>query len=144
MHYDSPLSNDTNESSETCILCLDGVDDNTVWFPCKYSTCTCKYALHLKCIKENNIIECIICKSKITYPISVQLLDKSIFEKTVSHSIRDLTIHINTQNVELRDIEDLTIETTPRNCKCIKKIGIYFLGTIMFVGFGLSVWYLSN
>jgi hypothetical protein len=81
MDKDSHMTTSVDGSGDMCILCLDGVDENTIWFPSIYSSCGCKYALHLYCIKDNRIDECVICKSEITYPIPIELIELGTFDK---------------------------------------------------------------
>ena len=88
-------SMESNESLETCIICLDDVDANTIYFPCKYSSCSCKYTIHLICIKENSITECVICKSPIIYPDHNNLIQIDMFGKNNTDVGIDVDVDVN-------------------------------------------------
>ena len=140
VHTESIDSNESLESLETCIICLDDVDDNTIYFPCKYSTCSCKYTIHLMCIKENNIHECVICKSAIIYPVQNDLIQIDTFE----NNIVDVDVGLDV-NVDI-DLDTNTYrhEARQEECKCINKnIYICAFSLLFAVLFTILVWYMS-
>lgn len=143
----SPLSNDTDNSGESCIICLDSVDDKTIWFPSIYSSCTCKYPIHLECIKENNIDKCIICFSNIDYPGPIQQLNINIFENI------NTTLDIVENNNTTSDIYDLRINTNivteesiqeASKCVFIKRLCGIMIGICLSVAFSMFIWYIID
>ena len=143
----SPLSCDSNQSSETCIICLDGVNEDTIWFPTLYSSCTCKYALHIECIKEYGIKSCVICKADIKYPININDITIDIFKIKLNSSIKELVVTTEIINVDeqaLRQINQHTHEHTQRhnNRPVLKQVGCYIMGLIVTCGFIVFLWYI--
>ena len=161
----TPLSNDTEGSGDTCILCLDEVDENTIWFPSFYSSCRCKYALHLSCIKDNAIDKCIICKSEIIYPIPIELLKIDTFnidgenedietriDKYIKHiiHIENVSAHIEDLDDNYENIENELVDVSDRdrnsNCSCIlnqlfRRICCITSGVLLICGFGSFILY---
>mgnify|MGYP001272218954 CR=1 FL=1 len=161
----TPLSNDTEGSGDTCILCLDEVDENTVWFPSFYSSCRCKYALHLSCIKDNAIDKCIICKSEIIYPIPIKLLKIDTFnidgenedietriDKYIKHiiHIENVSAHIEDLDDNYGNIENELVDVTDRDrnnhCLCMlnplfRRICCITSGVLLICGVGSFIWY---
>jgi hypothetical protein len=138
----SPLSNDTDSSGESCILCLDSVDDKTIWFPTLYSSCECKYALHLACIKENKLDKCVVCNSSVSYPIPIQLIEKETFENISLQELRvDTTI--NTNRVVRHDNMNAQEEWDSRQVIVRRMCGV-FLGFLLATGMVLLIWYVST
>lgn len=127
---------DSNESLETCIICLDDVDANTIYFPSKYSSCSCKYTIHLICIKENNINECVICKSPIVYPVQANLIQIDMFGKNNA----DVDVDINTRNSDV----DIYRHETIGYCDCVnKKVYICIFSAILSIVFSILIWVMS-
>ena len=136
----SPLSNNTDSSDESCIICLDSVDDKTVWFPSIYSSCSCKYPIHLECIKENMIDYCIICNSNIIYPVSIQQIDINIFENKneIDNSNTDIyDLRINTNTVTEESIQEET-----NCCSFSKKLCAIIMGICLSSAFSIFIWYI--
>ena len=126
-------SMDSNESLETCIICLDDVDANTIYFPCKYSSCSCKYTIHLMCIKENNINDCVICKSQIVFPIQNDLIQIDTFKNNNVDVDVDVDVDVNTYRHE-----------TQEGCNCVNKhIYICVFGLLFAILFTILIWYMS-
>lgn len=147
MMSNSPLSCDSNQSSETCIICLDGVNEDTIWFPILYSSCTCKYALHIECIKQHNIKSCVICKADIRYPVSMNDITIDILKNKSNSSLKDLVVTteiVNVDEQELRQINQHTNENTRRNENILvfKKVGCYIMGLLVTCGFVVFLWYI--
>ena len=94
MENNSPISIQSDDSKDQCIICLSNISDSSITFPCMFSSCKCKYIMNLTCIKENNIEECPICKSEIKYSKSIDLLNISDFKPV---KIKDLKIDIPQQ-----------------------------------------------
>lgn len=143
----SPLSCDSNQSSETCIICLDGVNEDTIWFPTLYSSCTCKYALHIECIKQNNIMSCVICKADIKYPVSINEIIIDIFKKKPNSPIKELVVTteiVNVDEQDLRQINQQTHRNTRRNenIRVFKKVGSYIMVLLITCGFVVFLWYI--
>lgn len=144
----SPLSNDTDSSGESCILCLDSVDYKTIWFPTLYSSCKCKYALHLECIKENNIGKCVVCNSYISYPIPIQLIEKDTFENVpavnIDTPLQELRVEtaINTNRAVRHDNMNAQEEWDNRQVIVRRMCGV-FLGFLLATGMVLLIWYIS-
>jgi hypothetical protein len=130
---------DSNESLETCIICLDDVDDNTIYFPCKYSSCSCRYIIHLKCIKENNINECVICKSQINYPVQNDLIQIDMFKKNT----RELTIENSTDAINLYRHETYDACCSRRYCCITNKFAICIFCMLIAGVFSIFIWYMS-
>ena len=128
---------DSNESLETCIICLDDVDANTIYFPCKYSSCYCKYTIHLICIKENNINECVICKSQIIYPVQNDLIQIDMFESNNTDADPD----INTRNL---DVNIYRHETQDACGFTNKKVYICIFCAIFSIVFSILIWFMST
>jgi hypothetical protein len=126
-------STDSNESLETCIICLDEVNENTIYFPCKYSSCSCKYTIHLMCIKENNINKCVICKSAIIYPVQNDFIQIDTF-KDVDVDV-DVDAGANTYRHETQQGK--------RNC-CNKKIYICIFSTILSIMLAMFSWFIAS
>lgn len=130
---------DSNESLETCIICLDDVDANTIYFPSKYSSCSCKYTIHLICIKDNNINECVICKSPIVYPVQNDLIQINMFE--LNNTDADADDDLNTRNLDVNIYRHRTQET----CDCVnKKVYICIFSAIFAIMFSILIWFVST
>ena len=139
----SPLSNKTDSSDESCIICLDSVDDKTIWFPSVYSSCSCKYPIHLDCIKENMIDKCIICNSNIIYPVSIQQIDINLFENEIVNSntnIYDLRINTNIDTEE--SIQEESIQEESKCSIVLKKICAVTIGICLSSAFSMFIWYI--
>lgn len=137
----SPLSCDSNQSSETCIICLDGVNEDTIWFPTLYSSCTCKYALHIECIKQNNIKSCVICKADIKYPVNMNEITIDIFKNKPNSSIKELVVTTEIVNVDEQDLRQIN-QQTHGNIRVFKKVGSYLMGLLIICGFVVFLWYI--
>jgi hypothetical protein len=124
---------DSNESLEICIICLDDVNANTIYFPCKYSSCSCKYTIHFICIKDNNINKCVICKSQIEYPVQNDLIQIDMFKE----NNRELTIENSTDAINLYRHE--TYDT----CCSNNKIVVIVFGILVAGVFCIVIWYMS-
>ena len=142
---------DSNESLETCIICLDDVDANTIYFPCKYSSCSCKYTIHLMCIKENNINECVICKSVIVYPVQNDLIQINMFKKNKTDANADVDVDINLDldddiNTNNLDVNIYRHDTRGDcDCDCVnKKIYICIFSAIFSIMFSILIWFMST
>ena len=155
MKNDSPLSIQSNESTDQCIICLSEVNKYSINFPCIFSSCTCKYTMNLNCIKQYSINYCPICKAEIKYSKSIDSLKICDFQTNTDNDlptnisnqdkIRDLKIVIpatNTINVintnRYRHVEN--DNNTCRNCNKICLICIPFF----VIGFFISAYYLSS
>ena len=90
-------------SQENCIICLCEVNNKTICFPVTYSTCKCKYSIHLTCLKEYQINKCLICKNIINYP-------KEMSRLRMKHFKNKQCEHINQSDQNSRNII-ITIET---------------------------------
>ena len=140
MEDTSPLSNDTDSSGDACILCLDIVDDETIWFPTLYSSCKCKYALHLACIKENKVDKCVVCNSAVSYTIPIELIEKDTFSNISLQDLRvDTTININ---------RDIRYDNMSEQQECERRVIVrrmcgVFLGVLLAAGIVLLIWYVS-
>ena len=130
---------DSNESLETCIICLDDVDTNTIYFPSKYSSCSCKYTIHLICIKENNINACVICKSPIVYPVQNDLIQINMFE--LNNTDADVDDDINTRNL---DVNNYRHETQNVCDFTNKKVYICILFVTFSIVFSILIWFMST
>jgi len=137
---------DSNESLETCIICLDDVDANTIYFPCRYSSCSCKYTIHLICIKENNINECVICKSSIIYPVQNDLIQIDMFGKNNTDVGIDVDVDVdvdvdtNTRNLDV----NIYRHTTQEYCNCTnRKAYICIFSILLSIVFSIFIWYIS-
>ena len=140
---------DSNESLETCIICLDDVDANTIYFPCKYSSCSCKYTIHLMCIKENNINECVICKSVIVYPVQNDLIQINMFKKNKTDANADVDVDINLDLDDDINTNNLDVNIyrhdTREGCDCVnKKIYICIFSAIFLIMFSILIWFMST
>lgn len=91
MENNSPISIQSDDSKDQCIICLSNISDSSITFPCIFSSCKCKYIMNLTCIKEYNIEECPICKSEIKYSKSIDSLNITDFKPV---TIKDLKIDI--------------------------------------------------
>ena len=138
---------DSNESLETCIICLDDVDANTIYFPSKYSSCSCKYTIHLICIKENNINECVICKSPIVYPVQANLIQIDMFGKNNADVGIDVDVDVdvdvdtNTRNLYVNNYRHETQDA----CEFTnKKVYICIFCAIFSIIFSILIWFMST
>tara|TARA_B100000902_G_C26771981_1_gene650850 strand:+ start:151 stop:612 length:462 start_codon:yes stop_codon:yes gene_type:complete len=128
---------DSNDSLETCIICLDDVDENTIYFPSKYSSCSCKYTIHLRCIKENNINGCVICKSQIIYPVQNDLIQIDMFESNNTDADPD----INTRNLDV----NIYRHETQDACEFTnKKVYICIFCATLSIVFSILIWFMST
>jgi hypothetical protein len=142
MEYNiSPLSNDTDNSGESCIICLDSVDDKTVWFPSIYSSCTCKYPIHLECIKENNIDKCIICSSNIEYPVSVQQININIFENENENENENCNTNIYDLEINTNIVTEDSIQEE-YNCRIFAKKLCAVIIICLSSAFSIFIWYI--
>lgn len=138
---DSNESIDSNESLETCIICLDDVGSDTIYFPCKYSSCSCRYNIHLMCIKENNINGCIICKSRIVYPVQNELIQIDMFQKNNTDVDVVLDVDINTRTLDV----NIYRHTTRGDCDCIdKKVCVTIFSILAFILCSTLIWFMVN
>lgn len=143
----SPLSNKTDSSDESCIICLDSVDDKTIWFPTNYSTCSCKYPIHLNCIKENMIEYCIICNSNILYPVSIQQIDINLFknENEIKNSNTNICdLRINTNMVTEEYIQEEYIQEESKCSIFLKKTCAITIGICLLSAFSMFIWYIAT
>lgn len=133
---------DSNESLETCIICLDDVDANTIYFPSKYSSCSCKYTIHLICIKENNINECVICKSPIVYPVQANLIQIDMFGKNNADVGIDVDVDVdvdtNTRNLDVNNYRHETQDVCD-----FKKVYNCILCVTFSIVFSILIWFMS-
>jgi hypothetical protein len=141
---------DSNESLETCIICLDDVDVNTIHFPCEYSSCSCKYTIHLICIKDNHINECVICKSPIRYPVPNDLIQIDMFELNHTNNRESHYTHRELMRDNSTDIDIYRHQTYEDchmycyNCCYNRKTYICIFSSVLFIGiFGFVIWYIS-
>ena len=152
MEKDSPLSIQSNESKDQCIICLSDISDDSINFPCIFSSCTCKYIMNLNCIKQYSINYCPICKAEIKYSKSIDLLKIFDFQNNTDNDIttnisissqdkiRDLKIVIPTTNTTNRFRHVENDNNTCRNCNKICLICVPFF----VIGFFISAYYLSS
>ena len=108
MENNSPISIQSDDSKDQCIICLSNISDSSITFPCVFSSCKCKYIMNLTCIKENNIKECPICKSEIKYSKSIDSLNITDFKPA---TIKDLKIDIPQPQSQPQSHLDLQINT---------------------------------
>jgi hypothetical protein len=136
MMSNSPVSCDSTQSSETCIVCLDDVNENTIWLPSFYSSCTCKYALHIECIKEYNITSCLICKADLNYPVDVNEITIDIFKNKQNTPIKELSVSTEITN-------NYTDENIQRcvNIRVLKRLICYMVSIFITCGFIIFLWY---
>ena len=132
---------DSNDSLETCIICLDDVDENTIYFPSKYSSCSCKYTIHLRCIKENNINKCVICNAVINYPVNHGPIQKDMFGDN-NRSVNPANVDINVTNSDIDIYRHRIYEgySYCSNCDNSKKLYICILSFLISGAFCLLIW----
>ena len=135
---------DSNDSLETCIICLDDVDENTIYFPSKYSSCSCKYTIHLRCIKENNINECVICKAVINYPVKHESIQIDMFgDNNISINSTNADINITNSDIDIYRHRTYEDSSYCNNCGNSKKIYICILSLFLSGVFCLLIWIVS-
>ena len=91
------------------------------------------------CIKENNINECVICKSPIVYPVQTNLIQIDMFE--LNNTDVDADDDLNTRNLDVNIYRHETLGY----CDCVnKKVYICIFSAIFAIMFSILIWFVST